>query len=46
MRIVFFKHTNNGCILSIKYVDDIVVTSSDVEVIDALKYFLKDKFHT
>lgn len=28
--IVFFKHINLGCVSLIMYVDDIVVTSSDV----------------
>ncbi|XP_019157606.1 PREDICTED: uncharacterized protein LOC109154224 [Ipomoea nil] len=43
---VFFKYTNVGCILLIVYVDDIVITGNDVVGIEALKSFLKEKFHT
>lgn len=43
---VFFKHTNVGCILLVVYVDDIVITGSDAGGIEALKSFLKEKFHT
>ncbi|XP_019166979.1 PREDICTED: uncharacterized protein LOC109162750 [Ipomoea nil] len=43
---VFYKHSNRGSVLLIVYVDDIVITGGDATGIDALKSFLKKKFHT
>ncbi|KAJ7972029.1 Retrovirus-related Pol polyprotein from transposon TNT 1-94 [Quillaja saponaria] len=43
---VFYKHTPNGRILLIVYVDDIVITGDDNHVIQQLKSFLQSKFQT
>ncbi|KAJ7963920.1 Retrovirus-related Pol polyprotein from transposon TNT 1-94 [Quillaja saponaria] len=43
---VFYKHTPNGRILLIVYVDDIVITGDDNHGIQQLKSFLQSKFQT
>ena len=43
--IVFFKHTDNGCILLIVYVDDIVITGRRT-VFFSLKEFFRTRFQT
>ncbi|XP_019179162.1 PREDICTED: uncharacterized protein LOC109174378 [Ipomoea nil] len=40
------KQSPRACVLLIVYVDDIVITGDDATGIDALKSFLKEKFHT
>lgn len=43
---IFYKHSNNGCILLVVYVDDIVIPRSDALGISGLKSFLHTKFQT
>ncbi|XP_065880880.1 retrovirus-related Pol polyprotein from transposon TNT 1-94 isoform X1 [Euphorbia lathyris] len=43
---VFYKHSASGIILLVVYVDDIVITGSDMSGISSLKSFLHGQFHT
>ncbi|XP_019194725.1 PREDICTED: uncharacterized protein LOC109188474 [Ipomoea nil] len=43
---LFYRHSNHGSILLFVNVDDIVIRGDDVRGVDALKSFLKVKFHT
>lgn len=40
---VFFRHTDNACLLLVVYVDGIVITRSDQADIHDLKVFLQTK---
>lgn len=44
--VLFFKHTNGGCILFRVYVDCSTLTGNDARIIDALKSFLRARFHS
>ena len=43
---VFYKQTRCGIILLVVYVDDIIITRSDIVGISSLKSFLHNQFHT
>ena len=43
---VFYRNSDSGVILLVVYVDDIVITGSDIAGITSLKEFLKTQFHT
>ena len=43
---VFYRNSSSGIILSVVYVDDIVITGSDSTGISSLKSFLLSQFHT
>ena len=43
---VFYKNSSFGIILLVVYVDDIVITESDIKGILSLKSFLRSQFHT
>jgi len=44
--LVFYRHSNAGCIYLVVYVDDIVLTSSDHHDISQLKPYICHHFHT
>ncbi|KAK2972925.1 hypothetical protein RJ640_015640 [Escallonia rubra] len=46
LRKVFYRKSNDGVILLVVYVDDIVITGDDCTGITSLKKFLQTKFHT
>ena len=43
---VFYRNSSSGIIVLVVYVDDIVITGSDVTGISSLKSFLHKQFHT
>jgi hypothetical protein len=43
---VFYRHSVQGCIYLIVYVDDIVITGSDQQGILQLKQYLSNQFQT
>ena len=43
---VFYRNSEAGIILLVVYVDDIVITGSDMICISSLKSFLHGQFHT
>lgn len=43
---VFYKNFENGLILLVVYIDDIVITGSDLVGISSLKSFLQSQFQT
>ncbi|KAL4018605.1 hypothetical protein IC575_022205 [Cucumis melo] len=43
---VFYRRSNNGIVLLIVYVDDIVITGNDASGISYLKTFLQGQLHT
>ena len=43
---VFYRNSEVGIILLVVYVDDIVITGSDMTGISSLKSFLRGQFHT
>ena len=43
---IFYRNSEVGIILLVVYVDDIVITGSDMEGISSLKSFFHGQFHT
>ena len=43
---VFYRYSQEGIILLVVYVDDIVITGNDMTSISLLKSFLHGQFHT
>ncbi|KAL0534363.1 hypothetical protein IC582_028653 [Cucumis melo] len=42
---VFYRQSDNGIVLLVVYVDDIVITENDASDISSLKIFLQGQFH-
>ncbi|KAL4021295.1 hypothetical protein IC575_020089 [Cucumis melo] len=43
---IFYRRSDNGIVLLVVYVDDIVITGNDASGISSLKTFLQGHFHT